>query len=475
MARGVLSTSSVPSPGADAPPSPAGGRGQGWSLFSLLLLILSPTCERESPRSGGVRERRSLRASLLGALLAFLCLPAHAQSALTASQSSPPTVSVLTFAPGEIYWQRFGHNALLLRDEATGRATVYNYGIFDFHQQNFFLNFARGQMLYRLDAEPLRRTLQLYRSEERWIYEQRLALDENQRRELAEFLQWNLQPENVEYRYDYFLSNCSTRVRDAIDRVLGGGLKAQLHGGQLSPATFRTEVTRLMSPDLALAIGMDLGLGPKVDEPLDRWSHAFVPMSLMQSLREAKVADPESGLSKPLVEQEGWLYESDRVKEPEQAPNLLWPFLAIGVISALVLLLLARARANTAARITLALAGLLFYASATILGLVMLAGWLLTDHWGMWSNQNVLLLNPFALFALIVWTQAFRADWRPGPKAQRVARIVALLAATASLIKVLPMAPLQNNAAWIALLLPVHAALFVVVLKLGRGRSAVAR
>jgi len=399
----------------------------------------------------------------------LLSLPVQAQP------SPPPIVSVLTFAPGEIYWQRFGHNALLLRDEASGRATVYNYGIFDFQQKNFFLNFARGQMLYQLDAEPLRRTLRLYQSEDRWIYEQRLALDEAQRREIAEFLQWNTQPENAQYRYDYFLANCSTRVRDAIDRVLGGSLKAQLHGGQLSPATFRSEVTRLMSPDLPLAIGMDLGLGPKVDEPIDRWSHAFVPMSLMQSLREAKVADPETGLSKPLVEQEGWLYESDRIKEPEQAPNLLWPFLALGLISALAVLLLARARAKPAARITLALAGLMFYATASVFGLVMLAGWLLTDHWGMWSNQNLLLLNPLALLAIPVWAQAFRADWRPGPKAQRVVRIIALLAATASLIKVLPTAPMQNNAAWIALLLPVHAALFWVVLQLGRGLKAVAK
>ncbi len=63
-----------------------------------------------------------------------------------------PTVSVLTFSPGEIYWQRFGHNALLVR-EPGGEARVYNYGIFDFQQKNFFLNFARGAMLYRLEEQ----------------------------------------------------------------------------------------------------------------------------------------------------------------------------------------------------------------------------------------------------------------------------------------------------------------------------------
>ncbi|MDZ4078553.1 MAG: hypothetical protein U1E07_09100, partial [Hydrocarboniphaga sp.] len=61
------------------------------------------------------------------------------------------------------------------------------------------------------------------------------------------------------------------------------------------------------------------------------------------------------------------------------------------------------------------------------------------------------------------------------PLAQRVVRIIALLAATASLIKLLTTAPMQNNAAWIALLLPVDAAVGWVVLTRGRSRKAVAK
>ena len=52
---------------------------------------------------------------VLGA--ALLLAPAHAQLTLDV----PPQVSLLTFGPGDIYWQRFGHNALLLR-AADGRA-----------------------------------------------------------------------------------------------------------------------------------------------------------------------------------------------------------------------------------------------------------------------------------------------------------------------------------------------------------------
>src|SRR3546814_18202698 len=43
--------------------------------------------------------------------------------------------------------------------------------------------------------------------------------------ELAQFLAWNALPENAYYHYDYFTDNCSTRVRDALDKALGGALR----------------------------------------------------------------------------------------------------------------------------------------------------------------------------------------------------------------------------------------------------------
>jgi hypothetical protein len=59
-------------------------------------------------------------------------------------------VALITFGPGEEIWERFGHNAIEIRDHSSGQARWYNYGIFDFAQQNFFLNFARGLMTYRV-------------------------------------------------------------------------------------------------------------------------------------------------------------------------------------------------------------------------------------------------------------------------------------------------------------------------------------
>jgi hypothetical protein len=42
---------------------------------------------------------------------------------------------------------------------------------------------------------------------------------------LANSLRENARPENREYLYDYFRDNCSTRVRDAVDRAVGGRVR----------------------------------------------------------------------------------------------------------------------------------------------------------------------------------------------------------------------------------------------------------
>ncbi len=135
-------------------------------------------------------------------------------------------VSLLTIGPGELYFERFGHNAIVVR-EAGRPALAYNYGIFDFEQENFLLNFARGHMLYRMAVGTLADDLAMYRAERRSIVEQQLDLDPAQARALVGFLDDNARPENAQYRYEYFSANCSTRVRDALDQALGGALRAQ--------------------------------------------------------------------------------------------------------------------------------------------------------------------------------------------------------------------------------------------------------
>jgi hypothetical protein len=373
-------------------------------------------------------------------------------------------VSLLTFGPGEEVWERFGHNAIEIRDRLSGEALLYNYGIFDFGQENFFLNFARGLMTYRIAAGNPADELPMYVAEGRWIVEQQLNLMPAQRAKLAAFLEWNAKPENALYRYDYFRANCSTRVRDVLDTALDGAIKAQT----IAPSrgfTYRMDADRLMRPDPAVMLAMDAGLGPFADQRLSYWDEFFVPMEFMRHLREVKVKD-DAGNLQPLVTSERQLAAAHLPDPPAAAPDWIWHALAVGLLGALTLLGLARLRAHLWAR---ALFATIAAGNALVLGLgglVLAALWMLTDHVSAWRNENLLLFNPLCLLLLPCWIGAFRARWRPSPFAWRVAMIVAFCAALAFFVKVFPAFP-QENRFWIALLLPLHLA-FVLILSADR-------
>lgn len=393
---------------------------------------------------------------LLIALLFGFIAPTQAQE----NPGESLRVSLLTFAPGETYWQRFGHNAILVENTVTGANAVYNYGMFDFFQKNFFLNFARGHMQYRLDVDTLDRTLRTYAYEGRWVYQQVLNFDAVQRLEIAQFLDTNARPENAEYRYDYFRDNCSTRVRDALNRIVGGAIETQLEAQQTG-VSYRFEATRLVTPIPALMAGMDLIMGPNGDTPLTVWQQSFVPEVFMQAMRTMQVA------GRPLVASEGYLLANANSPVAPAAPlNLLPLTLLPGVLLGIALPLLARRRDNRWARYGFASFTTLFWLFCLIGGSLMVAAWTLTEHWSMWANRNLLLLLPLCALLLPTALRSFRQGWRVAAWQAHLAGLIAILAALTLPLALLPMA--QQQWSWIALFLPVHIGLALALRRAAR-------
>jgi hypothetical protein len=388
--------------------------------------------------------------AVLGALLVLLASLAHGQQTVVPAPTHVPEISVLTFAPGNVYWQRFGHNALLLRYPDTGYAKVYNYGVFDFRQKNFFFNFARGRMVYRLEVEPLDWTLEIYAEEGRWVLEQKLNLSEDQRREVRDYLRWNARRRNAEYRYDYFLSNCSTRVRDVVDRATAGELRRQL---QARPAqsSFRADALRMMAPVRPLMIGMDWLMGSDTDRPLDVWDRSFLPDVLMDGLRTAQIQQAD-GLQRPLVAEARWLLPSRAPAAGAQVPMLRAPFLLAGVLLGLALVLLSSRGRRRGARILFGLFTTLIVLISGLAGLVLLAAWTLSDHWAIAANWNLLLANPLILLLLPTAARGLHA----GRSWER--RLGIVLAAGSVLVLVLHVLGVarQDDLHWILLFVPVQ-------------------
>ena len=377
-------------------------------------------------------------------LLLLLLVALSGVLALSPALASAPRIGVITMEPGEEFWERFGHDAIVVDD---GQAPVsYNFGFFDMGEPGFVGNFVRGRMRYYLVALPLANDLASYAAAGRGVSVQWLDLEPAQARELAAALALNSLPENARYRYDYFTDNCSTRVRDALDRALGGRLRAQL-SGRSRGNTWRSESVRLAWPAKWMALGFHLGLAGAADRPLSRWEEAFIPMRLRESLRLAKGAG-----GRPLVREEAVLLPHKLSLPPEELPRWRVPAAVLGLAAALALTLLGRRH-----RAALGLVALAFWTLAGLLGALMLYLWLGSEHLAAHGNENLLLLSPLSLLLLPAAWRALRG--RPlAPWMRAVLWTVAASAAIAGFLKFLPFRP-QQNVEWVLLLLPVHLAL----------------
>jgi len=396
-----------------------------------------------------------IRALLLTALLA-------SRSGAQATPASPPSVQpadslqifLMTFGPGREVWERFGHNAIWVHDPVHGTDEAYNYGLFDFHQHNFLLRFVRGQMWYWMAGFPAAEYVEQYERNNRSVWVQELELAPDARARLQEFLEWNARPENRFYHYDYYRDNCSTRVRDAIDRVLDGALKRQT---EHVPAgtSYRFHTQRLTANDPLVFTGLLAALGERVDLPITAWDEMFLPLEMRDWVRRITVPGPD-GTPRPLVRSERTIFASTAPAPPAAPPHWVLRYLVLGLVLGGAAWLLARhGRRSVAARFGfLTLVG--GWGALAGLGGLLLAGlWGLTDHVMARCNENLLQLNPLALLLL----PASRAVLRGGPRAHLRASaglVIAGLSLLGLVLKALPGFH-QVNGPIIALALPLQA------------------
>ncbi|SOU00124.1 DUF4105 domain-containing protein [Xanthomonas arboricola] len=403
-----------------------------------------------APARGSIR--RCAAACLL-LLLAWLVAPAAMAQATGQALAQPnvpaPRVGVVTMQPGEVFFERFGHDAIVVVDPVTGQATSYNFGFFDPGEPDFVPRFARGEMMYYLVALPLEEDLQQYRAVGRGVSIQWLDLPPDQARALADGLAIRSQPENARYHYDYFVANCATMVRDTLDRAMGGALKSQL-AGRSRGNTFRSEAVRLASPAPWMWLGFDLGLGPYADRPLSRWEEAFVPMRLADSLTQV-----HNSAGRPLVQSTQVLLPHRIAPEPAEQQRHWWPWLLTGLIVAAGVLALGRRQ-----RVLAALA-LPYWLLCAIGGGLLVYLWGFTAHQSAWANRNLLLVNPLCVLLLIGGIAVLRGR-RPGRWFDVLRWVVAAAALLALLIHWLSFQA-QDNLQWVLLLLPIHAALAIAL------------
>ena len=379
------------------------------------------------------------------------------------------TVHLLTVEPGDVVWEVFGHNALVIRDARTGFEAAYNYGIFNFHAPGFHYRFLRGRMMYSVEDQQLPKMLAAYQRQNRRVWAQELDLEPARKARLAQLLGTAVLPENRFYPYQYYLNNCSTKLRDALDTVLDGALRTATDGAPTG-ATWREHTRRLTATHPLGYLGIDLVLGPKGDELTNRWQEMWVPMKLRDTAG-ALFLTRADGSRTPLVRSEELWVDSTREHEPVAAPSLTLLFLLVGLATALILTFLGywAAAGSALSRFGLGFGGFLWGGLCFVAGVTMIAvHW--TDHEFMYWNQNVLLFSPLGIGVVAGMLRVVRKG-RTSIWGRRFVLGALGLGLLALILNLIP-ATMSGNREMIAFALPVHLSLCWVMLGIHRMEHA---
>ena len=309
------------------------------------------------------------------------------------SQVSNDTIAYLiTCGPGTETYSIYGHSALRIVIPGERIDSVYNWGVFDFATKNFAWKFAKGRLDYMLIAESPRGFFGEYLYEKRYVCSQQINLNSKELRILIKLVNENIQPRNAKYRYDFFYDDCSTRIRDLVEKAVGDKLKyPPAETGKIP--TFRDLVAKYQNPYPWLKFGVDLIMGSTADKKAVFRDRMFLPIDLKEELSKTFVN--RSGKMIPLLQNPVVLLD---FKEPDSRPYFLLapPFIFTLVIT-IILILTAVIKNMKIIRIL----DIIIYSLFSILSVLMIFFNFFTDHQQMKWNLNILWLNPFIIACLI--------------------------------------------------------------------------
>jgi hypothetical protein len=191
----------------------------------------------------------------------------------------------------------YGHTALRLHDSSQSIDAVLNWGTFDLGKSNFMYHFILGKTDYYLSIVSTQDFLYNYKVDNSTVIEQVLNIPDSLKKSLLQMIQTNLLSENIEYRYNIFFDNCTTRPRDIIEKFCGGIL---IYPYNNESFTIRKLVHGCTEHYPWMELGIDLVIGNGADSLISRRTELFLPEKLMSLLKQSVAKTPE-GTEYPIV------------------------------------------------------------------------------------------------------------------------------------------------------------------------------
>lgn len=321
----------------------------------------------------------------------LICIfPARAQS-----DNDKVRISMLTCGVGDELYSSFGHTGIRVTDTTTGRDEVYNYGLFNFSDPDFYVKFTSGKLLYFVGVSSYRSFVEDYEYEQRTVTEQVLILDADQKAAILSYLKENLKPENASYKYDFLYDNCATRVRDIFPATLGSGFTFGQVLSEDDKVSFRNMIDQYLRNEHWSRLGINIILGSKIDKVMSNEEAMFLPDMLMNGLRKAHLDE------RPVSEAPVRLIKgADRSSPRPNAP--MWAMIGFLLLTLCIFFLKPLAALKR-------LWVFLLLLTNGALGVLLLFMWLGTDHQSCANNLNVLwalpvnIIGAFTIFKPRKW------------------------------------------------------------------------
>lgn len=322
-------------------------------------------------------------------LITAICLIPFNSKGQEYKLSPDAEISLLTCGAGNEYYLSFGHSAIRVCDTSLGIDHVYNYGTFDFDTPNLYLKFALGNLDYMLSVQNYNNFILSYRYEGRWVVEQKLNLTDEERNKLYQSLRENYRKENRYYKYDFFRDNCATRARDIIEKSLNRDFYTNnsTHTTNtyrnLIDLTFREIIYPYTNERLMWwQFGVDALLGIRCDRPVSTAECMFIPFYLQNHLDTTNLC-----LSSTLI--------LDETKTDN--PKSISPIIVFWILCLITCIL---TYISVKKNIKIKWFDIPLFSIVGIVGLIVAFMWVLSSHWCVKENLNILWANPIFLILI---------------------------------------------------------------------------
>jgi hypothetical protein len=293
-------------------------------------------------------------------------------------------IAVVTLGPGTDLFTMFGHTALLVNDRLNNIEKIYNFGEFDYSQKHLAYKFLSGDLKFWISIGSFPFLKKQVEKGERSLTLQTLALTPRETRAVLQLVDEATLSSHRNYRYHHYTANCCTKVRDLLDRALGGLL---LSTHREESRTFRYWTNRSSSEYPLLMLFFQLILNRKIDEPITSFDAMYLPFNLLEGLGSTLRSD---GI--PLVSSKQVVFPDRRKpRRPIVSWALIFSGLAFFILSTAAPLVLRKEKlALNLFALGLCLFGLFSGAVGAILLLLWRSALLVDLH----ANENLFVFSP---------------------------------------------------------------------------------